>query len=145
LQQKVLLAQAWCLLGWYRLALIVLPFKRLTSGLQHHAAAGLPAVLQSKQYEQAQTIGALVAVAGRVTPWKSRCLVQVLVTQRLLTAHGIPGQFCLGVRKGTEDDTDPAGLAAHAWLQCGSAIVNGASGHEQYTVISVFSWSGAPG
>ncbi len=47
-------------------------------------------------------IGYLVAAAARYTPWQSRCLVQVLVTQRLLAKRNIPGQFYLGVRRGCE-------------------------------------------
>lgn len=85
-------------------------------------------------------IGYLVAAAARVTPWQSLCLIQVLVVQRLLATRGIPGQFYLGVRRGCELTDDPTGLSAHAWLQCGEHIVNGAVGHERFTVISTFSW-----
>ena len=90
--------------------------------------------------DEAKMIGYLVAAAANHTPWQSLCLVQVLVTQRLLAKRNIPGQFYLGVRPGCERSDDPTGLAAHAWLQCGDAIVNGAAGHEQYTVVSTFSW-----
>jgi hypothetical protein len=138
--QKLLLLQAWCLLGWYRAAMLVRPLKRLTTMLQHHHGPMPTAELSQRQLEQAALIGKLVAAAASVTPWQSRCLVQVLVTQRLLAARGLPGQFYLGVRRGSEDGTDPTGVAGHAWLQCGQAIVNGLAGHEQYTVVSTFSW-----
>jgi hypothetical protein len=138
--QKLLLLQAWFLLGWYRAAMLVRPFKRLAQSLQHHPGPVPMFSLTQSQLAQAALIGKLVAAAASVTPWQSRCLVQVLVTQRLLAARGLPGQFYLGVRRGSEDGTDPTGLAAHAWLQCGQAIVNGLAGHEQYTVVSTFSW-----
>jgi Transglutaminase-like superfamily len=140
-RQKILLLQAWCLLGWYTAALLLTSFKRLTAGLDHHQGAIQPQPLPSQQRQQAETIGKLVAAAASVTPWQSRCLVQVLATRRLLAARGVPGQFFLGVRKGSEDGTDPTGLAAHAWLQCDNSIVNGEAGHEQYAVVSAFSWS----
>ena len=85
-------------------------------------------------------IGRLVAAASRITPWQSLCLTQVLVVQRLLASRDIPGQFYLGVRRGGELTDDPAGLSAHAWLQCGEDIVNGKAGHEEFTVVSAFSW-----
>lgn len=91
----------------------------------------------------AHVIGRLVASAAKYTPWQSLCLAQVLVTQRLLARRGIPGQFYLGVRKGSPAlpvQDDPGNLAAHAWLDCGGVIVNGRQGHQLYTVISAFSW-----
>ena len=45
-RHKLILAQAWFMLGWYRAGLLLLPFKRLTRDLQHQAlpmqAAQLP-------------------------------------------------------------------------------------------------------
>ncbi len=139
-RQKLVLLQAWCMLGWYRAAILLTSFRRATAKLQHHPLSVPPQELPISQREEAKTIGYLVAAAARYTPWQSLCLVQVLVTQRLLAKRNIPGQFYLGVRRGCERTDDPTGLAAHAWLQCGDAIVNGAAGHEQYTVVSTFSW-----
>ena len=138
---KVLLLQAWCLLGWFRLSLLVLPLRRLTRKLHHHASPVPAVALPAQQREEARAIGALVAAAARTTPWQSRCLVQVLVVQHLLAVRGVTGQFYLGVRPGSENGEQPRHLAAHAWLQCDDLIVNGEAGHEQYSVISTFSWS----
>ena len=142
-RQKLLLLQAWCMLGWYRAGILLLSFKRLTRNLQHHALAVPPAELQCAQREEALMTGRLVAAASRVTPWQSLCLTQVLVVQRLLARKNIPGQFYLGVRRGCELTDDPTGLSAHAWLQCGEDIVSGKAGHEQFTVVSTFSWGPA--
>jgi hypothetical protein len=139
-RHKLILAQAWFMLGWYRAGILLLSFKRLTRELQHHALP-VPAVqLSSGQREEALIIGRLVAAASRITPWQSLCLTQVLVVQRLLANRHIPGQFYLGVRRGCELTDDPTGLSAHAWLQCGEDIVNGGAGHERFTVVSAFSW-----
>lgn len=137
---KFILALAWLLLGWYRAAILLISFKRLTSRLQHHPLAAPAAEVLPEQRDEAKTIGYLVAAAAHYTPWQSLCLTQVLVTQRLLAKRGIPGQFYLGVRRGCELTDDPTGLSAHAWLQCGDQIVNGAEGHERFTVVSTFSW-----
>jgi Transglutaminase-like superfamily len=145
IRHKLLLAQAWCMLGWYRAAVLLVSFKRLARKLQHHPLSVPPQALPPQMRDEAVAIGRLVAAAGRVTPWQSFCLTQVLVAQRLLAKRNIPGQFYLGVRRGCERTDDPTGLSAHAWLQCGDDIVNGRAGHEQFTVVSTFSWSGAHG
>ncbi len=141
--EKVLLLKAWFLLGYYRVAILLVSFKRLASQLQHHPLAMPPPALQPDQRDEAVAIGRLVAAAARFTPWQSLCLTQVLVVQRLLAKRNIPGQFYLGVRRGCERTDDPTGLSAHAWLQCGDDIVNGRAGHERFTVVSTFSWGGA--
>ena len=130
------------MLGWYRAIILLVPFKRITANLKHHPFTNSPPVLLPVRRDEALVIGRIVATAARFTPWQSLCLTQVLVTQRLLAKQGIPGQFYLGVRRGGEFTGDPAGLSAHAWLQCGDVIVNGAAEYERFTVVSSFSWGG---
>ena len=130
------------MLGWYRAMILLVPFKRITADLQHNPLAQTPLPLLPARRDAAIMIGRLVAAAARFTPWQSLCLTQVLVAQRLLAKQGIPGQFHLGFRRGGEFIGDPAGLSAHAWLQCGDVIVNGAAEHEHFTVVSSFSWGG---
>ena len=129
------------MLGCFRAIMLALPLKRLTRGLQHHPGPVNPAALRPRQREEARTIGALVAAAASITPWQSRCLVQVLVVQRILAERGVLGHFCLGVSRGPSQGVAAGDLAAHAWLQCGDLVVSGAAGHEQYCVISTYSWS----
>jgi Transglutaminase-like superfamily len=139
-RHKLILVQAWLMLGWYRAGILLVSFKRLTRNLQHHAIPALPAPLSEDQEHEALMIGRLVTAASRITPWQSFCLTQVLVAQRLLASRNIPGQFYLGVRRGCELTDDPTGLSAHAWLQCGEDIVSGKARHEEFTVVSAFSW-----
>jgi hypothetical protein len=139
-QRKSIFIQAWFMLAWFRAAILCVSFKRLARKLEHHRLTPESQTLNSEQLELATSIGKLVANAASFTPWQSRCLVQVLVTQRLLARHNIGGQFYLGVRKGSEDGSNDRGLSAHAWLQCDNVIVNGAAGHEAFAVVSSFSW-----
>ena len=132
--------KAWFLLGWMRAAILMTSFKRLTRALEHHTQLPRGTKLDEQLLVRAGKVGKLVATAARYTPWQSLCLVQVLVVQRLLAQQHIPGQFYLGVRRGSENNTDPTGLSAHAWLQCGESIVSGAAGHELFTIVSTFSW-----
>lgn len=140
LSEQFLFVQAWCLLGRARLGILTVSFKRLVRHLQHHREMMDDPPLAPGQLETARRIGQLVATAARHTPWQSLCLAQVLVAQRLLARHGIPGQFFLGVAKDMGDSVDRPQMEAHAWLGCGGVIVNGAPGHEAYTVVSAFSW-----
>jgi len=139
-QHKFLLARAWVLLGYYRFAILTRSFKRLTQHLEHHRSAIPLRRLSESQRSEAKAIGSLVASASRRTPWQSLCLVQVLVVQRLLAERNIPGQFFLGVCKDSSGQSIDKTLAAHAWLQCDNDIVNGSLGHEQFAVVSTFSW-----
>jgi len=140
LAEKRIFVEGWLLLGYMRAAILITSFKKLAAQLQHHPDIPGVTPLSSEQLRRAARIGHLVASAARYTPWQSLCLTQVLVVQRLLASRNIPGQFFLGVRRGCELTDDPTGLSAHAWLQCGDIIVNGAAGHERFTVVSTFSW-----
>jgi hypothetical protein len=144
LSEKGLFIKAWCLLGWMRAAILTTSFKRLSQGLDHHRAQPAQHPLKPAQLHSAHRIGYLVAAAASVTPWQSLCLVQVLVAQRLLASKHIAGQFYLGVEKSSENTPDSTlnELSAHAWLECGGEIVNGGTGCDRFTVVSVFSWSG---
>jgi Transglutaminase-like superfamily len=144
-RQKSVFLQAWLLLGWMRAAILTTSFKYLARKLEHHRSPPIPTAVNLEQVRVANHIGKLVAVAAKYTPWQSLCLTQVLVVQRLLSRRGIAGQFYLGVRRGCELTDDPTGLSAHAWLQCGEYIVNGAAGHERFTVVSTFSWDAGRG
>ena len=137
---KLLFIHAWFLLGYIRARILTTSFKKLAAPLAHHRELPANPPLSPDQQQHAARIGKQVATAADHTPWQSLCLAQVLVTQRLLAKRNIPGQFYLGVRRGCELTDDPSGLSAHAWLQCGNTIVNGAAGHERFTVVSTFSW-----
>lgn len=54
----------------------------------------------------------------------------------MLKRRNIPGTVYLGV---AINKTIPDKLSAHAWLRYGSAILTGADGHRQFTVVSTFS------
>jgi hypothetical protein len=143
--QRGVFVQAWFLLGCMRMAIMMTSFKHLARKLEHHRQPQALSPLAEEQQRIAWNIGKLVAAAAKYTPWKSPCLAQVLVVQRLLARRRIAGQFYLGVRRGCEATDDPTGLSAHAWLQCGQFIVNGEAGHEAFTVVSAFSWGAVNG
>jgi len=137
---RKLLREAFVKLAFYRAATLLLPFKYLTRSLQHHAEPTTPPPVTSKAQSEAVNIGDDVARAGRNTPWKSPCLAQVLTVQNMLAKRQIPGVFFLGARSQHATESSGAGLDAHAWLICGTEIINGVEGHEFFTVVSSWSW-----
>ena len=124
------------LLGMVRAAILTVPFKRLTRSLDQQKMIKSAPVLPAAEMDKALLIGKAIKRAAQYTPWQSTCLPQALTAYRMLYKRNIPGVFYLGVSK---EDTETA--KAHAWSQCGDTILTGESGHESFTVVSVFIWS----
>jgi len=134
---KKLFLEAYLTLGIMRAAILTVPFKRLTRSLKHLQNKGELTLLNDKEIEIAIRVGQTITRAANHTPWESACLAQALAAQRMLQKRSIPGVFYLGVIK---DERIKEKMTAHAWSQCGDAIITGARGHEAFTVISVFGW-----
>lgn len=52
--------------------------------------------------------------AGRISPWKNKCLVQSLAARRMLNRRKIGSQLSLGLAKNQNNK-----VVAHAWLKSG--------------------------
>ena len=120
-----------------RAAILTVSFKRLTRSLEHLPMKEELTKLNDNDIPLANTVGQAITRAAAHTPWESACLAQSLTAQRMLQKRGIPGVFYLGAVKDEESETK---MKAHAWSQCGDDIITGASGHEDFTVLSVFGW-----
>lgn len=133
--EKLLLLEAFVLLGMARLLVLTIPFRWLARTVGEH-------MQESQQQEsadnlqRARLIGQAVCSAAGNTPWESVCLPQAVTGMWMLKLRGITGTLYLGVAK---TETEPEQLSAHAWLRCGDLILTGASGHKQFTVVSTFS------
>lgn len=133
--ERMLLVEAFLLLGVARLGVLILPFRLLAKSLGRHMAVD-QAPVHSASLQLARMIGGAVRSASNYTPWGSVCLPQAVAAKWMLKRRHIPGTVYLGVMR---DETKPEKLAAHAWIRCGQAILTGAKGHHQYTVVSTFS------
>jgi hypothetical protein len=133
--ERLLLLEAFALLGVARLLTLTIPFRWMAASLGKHMNESdnqsIPADL-----EQARLISQAVRSAANNTPWKSVCLPRAVAAQWMLKRRRIAATLYLGV---TKDDKKPEKLAAHAWLRCGDVILTGAEGHRQFTVVSSFS------
>ena len=137
-RQRWLFFEAYARLGIMRAAILTLPFKKLVGSLDHHKGAVAPP-LNRVQMEMALAIGEAVRTAAGNTPWESACLAQTLTAQRMLSKRKIGGIFHLGA---TMNNAAEEKLKAHEWLLCENTIITGEAGHEQYAVLSTFSWKG---
>ena len=133
--ERLLLMEAFVLLGIARLAVLALPFKRLAVSLGRHMNEA-DAQISTSDLNLARQVGQAVRSAANYTPWKSVCLPQAVAAQWMLKRRHIAGTLYLGMAK---DDAKPEKLAAHAWLRCGDIILTGAASHRQFTVVSTFS------
>jgi hypothetical protein len=133
--ERILLLEAFVLLGLARLGVLMLPFWWLAKSLgRHMKEADTP--LPPAQLHLARLVGAAVQSAANYTPWESVCLPQAVAAKWMLKSLRIPGTLYLGVMK---DETKPEKLTAHAWIRSGHIILTGAQDHQQYTIVSTFS------
>lgn len=138
------LLAVWSLLGFGRLAVLVLPFRLIRRFLGEDAALSpedAPEVPAPSDRDRARaiTIGTHIAVAARHTPWKSECYPQALVARTLLSRRRIPHRTSFGLRR------DQGSLAAHVWVRAGDVAVCGGDGQD-YTEVASFLWTpGAKG
>ena len=133
--ERLLLMEAFFLLGVARLAVLALPFKYLAVSLGRHMNE-MDAPVSVPDLNLARKVGQAIRSAAGYTPWESVCLAQAVAAQWMLKRRHIAGTLYLGVAK---DETKPEKLAAHAWLRCGTMILTGETGHRQFTVVSTFS------
>jgi hypothetical protein len=133
--ERLLLIEAFLLLGLARFLVLTLPFKWLARTIGTHMSESGPDISGS-DFRLARLIGQAVRSAANNTPWQSVCLPQAVVGQWMLKRRNIPGTVYLGV---AINKTIPDKLSAHAWLRYGSSILTGADGHRQFTVVSTFS------
>jgi len=139
-----LLLQVFFLLGVARLALRLIPFRRLARRLGPLQTETSPAA-PPERLAQARRVGLAIARVSPHTPWTSNCFPQALAAKFWLSRRGIPTTLYLGVllnEAGAEKALPP--MQAHAWLRCGSLIVTGGPGHERFTITARFGGSGDP-
>ena len=133
--QRRLLIQAFSELSRARKALSRNPVRELIAGNESQPGDEISRAGSREVATQAGNIGWAVRAAAAYVPWKSSCLVQVIAAQKMLRSRGIGGVVYLGAARGEGEE-----FRAHAWLKCGDAFITGEAGHEDYRVLSTFSW-----
>jgi len=136
-REKRLFIEAVLLHLWTGLLLKVVPFKHIPRlfGNQEVTVGnrqfGTPAkeeaqsrhIVAGQQSEVIEMIRSAIQRAGKVSPWKNRCLVSSLAGRYMLRRRGIHSHLSLGVvRVGGER------IRAHAWLTSGDIEIIAKSG-----------------
>jgi hypothetical protein len=137
--QKIL-NEACFQLARMRLALSLFSFKKLVYDLRFHSAELPPVALEEDQLKIAQLIGWAILAAAANLPWKSSCLVQAMVAQRMLKRRGIPGVLYLGAGLGSGEPARER-LSAHAWVKSGAEFITGELGSESSKSMAAYSWA----
>lgn len=129
------LLPAWILLGLFRLAILLTPFRHLARWLGVHEgiAAWVP-LLDPSAEARALSVARVVQTAARHTPWDSNCFPQALVARLLLGAYGVPYAVFFGVMR----DVEANSLKAHAWVSSGRVSVTGGRSFDRFTVVAFF-------
>ena len=120
-----LLVESALTMGLFRIALLLLSFRRLASWGTENRGTAIDSV------GPAQVAWAIRVMASR-TPWKNTCLVQGLAAAAMLRRRGLGFTLHLGVNK------HGPSLSAHAWLSSGDLILTGNKGSERFFTISTF-------
>jgi len=130
--EKLMLLESIILLGFFRLILLIMPFKRIAPYLGQHMQES-PMESRTEELTVIKRISWAVQATSRRTFWKSKCLVQALTAKFMLRRRHISSTLYLGVaRDGNQS------LIAHAWLRSGETTVTGAQARVDYSVVSVF-------
>lgn len=124
----------WLLLGASRLLITFVPFRSLAPHLGRHSGATpwVP-LLDVQRTAMAHSIGRVVQMAAKYTPWKSNCFPQAATARILLGLYRIPYCLFFGV-----DPANNARIQAHAWIVSGRIPVCGGQSFEQFTVVGCF-------
>jgi hypothetical protein len=130
-----LLLEALVWLGLARLAVTVLPFRRIAPHLGDHMAESPEE--EGAVVDDLPRVSWAVQAVSRRTPWESRCLVQAVAAQRMLRRRGIGSTLYLGVAKAGQTE-----LEAHAWLRSGRVYLVGGQDRQRYKVVSSFADEG---
>ena len=123
--------EAFLLLGLARMAILVVPFRRIAVLLGQAMAESPLGVSDGKSL--AGRVSWAVQTAGRHTPWESKCLAQAVAAKVMLKRRAVSSTLYLGLAKDEEQK-----LEAHAWLRYGRMILTGGPHHERFTVVATF-------
>jgi len=129
-RERLLVVEAFALLGLGRATVLFIPFKRVAPYL---GAAQQETPLDAAD-ARAVSIAHAIYLVSRHTPWKSNCFAQALAGHVMLRRRQAASTLYLGVHKEGETFT------AHAWLRNGDLVVSGGGVQERYTTIARWGW-----
>lgn len=137
--ERRLRLEALLWLGLVGVLIVLFPLKKIANLLGLNPASSLSQAdteLADAQTEMTAQISRAIQSAAAKTPWQSACLAQALTGAAMLRRRRLQGVLYLGVAR---EETLPEGMAAHAWLRSGSAVVTGGT-YARYAVVGQYTW-----
>ena len=131
--ERMLFWEAYRLSLLSRLTIWFMPVKRYSTWLGKQNTE-TPANEIDCIYAKAYSIAHAVRRSSRYAVWPAKCLVEAMTAKKMLDKRHIPSTIYLGVGKNQKKQ-----LIAHAWLRCGSIIIVGRKGMEQFKPVAWFS------
>ncbi len=132
LRTKLILMEAYVLLGFSRLIIWKLKFKRI--------AGILGKINQETEFSnegidvyKVKQVAMAIKIISKHTFWENKCLVQVFTAKLMLNKRKQKSTVYLGVAK---DESQC--MIAHAWLRSGRIYVTGGDGSIKFTITSKF-------
>jgi len=122
--------EALFLLHVSNLFIMFMPFKRIAGKIGKLQVESRKFPINSAKINDVEHA---VRRASRFCLHKSRCYDQALTGKFMLKRRNLPATIYFGLAKDVQN-----GLSAHAWVRCGSRIVTGKKGMENFTVIAAF-------
>lgn len=125
----------WLLLGFSRMLIRLVSFKRLAPwlGVPRGNDVCVP-LLDAAQEKRALQIGRVVRLAARYTPWQSNCFPQAVAARLLLGLYRIPYALYFGLSSARSGQK----AEAHAWVSAGRVRVTGGDGFGRFAVVGCF-------
>jgi hypothetical protein len=130
-REQRLFLEACFWLGLARLAILLLPFRRIAPLLGRHMHESPHS--DTADHVLIDAISWAVRNAGSHMPWECKCLCQAIAAKAMLRLRGIRSTLYLGVAKDRSRE-----IRAHAWLRCGKTILTGRRGMKRFTVVASF-------
>lgn len=118
---------------FYRFCLKIIPFKNFKKHMGVYNEES-PINIELIQYKEAKAVKRIIEAVSKITPWKSKCLVQALTAKKMMKRRGISTTIYLGIKKDSEET-----MIAHAWTRCGTMYITGGKYREDYVVVAKFS------
>lgn len=106
-------------LGSVRLALWLLPFRRVRTLFEPRRRSGLRPLDESERAARIAETTSAIRRGSRLIPAAS-CLTQAIAARTMLARRDVPSTLRIGVAK-----SDDARLEAHAWVETGGVVVVG--------------------
>ena len=132
--KQCLVMEALLALVLARMAMLLLPFRRIAAWLGSPGAATREA--SDVEIGIADQVGWAVRKVARLVPWDGRCLAQALAATAMLRRRGLEGTVSFGAsRDGARSQSE---FSAHAWLQVGGTVVTGGPNHTQFKTLASF-------